>query len=106
MNKFMRILVFFDLPVVTTKERKAAAKFRKFLLKDGYHMIQWSVYSRICNGTDAVAMHKSRLNQNLPERGSVRMLTLTEKQYESIEVLLGEKTFDDTPESIELINIF
>ncbi len=99
MNKFMRILVFFDLPVITAKERKAATKFRNFLLKDGYHMVQWSVYSRICNGTDAVAMHKSRLNQNLPEKGSVRMLTLTEKQYESIEVLLGTKTFDDESES-------
>ena len=106
MNKFMRILVFFDLPVVTAKERKAATKFRNFLVKDGYHMVQWSVYSRICNGTDAIAMHKSRLNQNLPEKGSVRMLTLTEKQYESIEVLLGQKTFDDASESTELINIF
>ena len=56
MNKFMRIVVFFDLPVVTAKEKKAAAKFRKFLIKDGYNMMQWSVYSRICNGTDSVAM--------------------------------------------------
>ena len=55
MNKFMRIVVFFDLPVVTAKEKKAAAKFRKFLIKDGYNMMQWSVYSRICNGTDSVA---------------------------------------------------
>ena len=99
-------MVFFDLPVVTAKERKSATKFRSFLLKDGYHMVQWSVYSRICNGTDAIAMHKSRLQQNLPEKGSVRVLTLTEKQYESIEVLLGEKTFDDTSSSTELINIF
>lgn len=100
------MLVFFDLPVITAKEKKAAAKFRKFLLKDGYHMIQWSVYSRLCNGMDAVAMHEQRLKQNLPEKGSVRLLTLTEKQYESIDVLLGTKTFDDSPESTELINIF
>ena len=79
MNKFMRIVVFFDLPVVTAKEKKAAAKFRKFLIKDGYNMMQWSVYSRICNGTDSVAMHRQRLKQNLPENGSVRALTLTEK---------------------------
>ena len=72
MNKFMRIVVFFDLPVVTAKEKKAAAKFRKFLIKDGYNMMQWSVYSRICNGTDSVAMHRQRLKQNLPENGSVR----------------------------------
>lgn len=106
MNKFMRLLVFFDLPVVSPSEKKAAAKFRRFLLKDGYHMIQWSVYSRICNGTDAIAMHEARLKQNLPKRGSVRVLTLTEKQYESIEVLLGEKTFDDDSDSTELLNIF
>lgn len=106
MNKFMRMLVFFDLPVVTAKDRKAAVKFRNFLLKDGYHMMQWSVYSRICNGTDSVAMHQQRLKQNLPEKGSVRLLTLTEKQYESIDVLLGTKTFEDTPASVELLNIF
>ena len=53
----MRMLVFFDLPVVTAKEKKDAAKFRKFLLKDGYNMVQWSVYSRICNGMDAVLIH-------------------------------------------------
>ena len=91
MNRFMRIVVFFDLPVVTAKEKKAAAKFRKFLIKDGYNMMQWSVYSRICNGTDSVAMHRQRLKQ---------------KQFESIDVLLGEKTFADSPESTELINIF
>lgn len=106
MNKFMRMLVFFDLPVVTTKERKAAVKFRNFLLKDGYHMMQWSVYSRICNGMDAVKMHEQRIKLNLPERGSVRLLTLTEKQFESMDVLLGTKTFDDTSGSSELLNIF
>ena len=68
MNKFMRIVVFFDLPVVTAKEKKAAAKFRKFLIKDGYNMMQWSVYSRICNGTDSVAMHRQRLKQKNDSR--------------------------------------
>ena len=106
MNKFMRILVFFDLPVITKREKGTAAKFRQFLLKDGYNMIQWSVYSRVCNGMDSVAMHKARLQQNLPSKGSVRMLTLTEKQYESMEIMLGTKTFDDTPESIELMDVF
>lgn len=100
------MLVFFDLPVVTAKERKAAAKFRKFLLKDGYYMMQWSVYSRLCNGTDSIAMHEQRLKQNLPEKGSIRLLTLTEKQYESIDVLLGTKTFEDSTESTELLNVF
>lgn len=100
------MIVFFDLPVMTAKERKAAAKFRNFLLKDGYHMVQFSVYSRICNGMDAVEKHQIRLNLNLPEKGAVRLLTITEKQYESIQVLLGNKTFEDSGESTELLNVF
>ena len=57
----MRILIFFDLPVGSAKERKAATKFRQFLLKDGYYMVQYSVYARVCNGTDAVEKHRIRL---------------------------------------------
>ena len=60
-NRLMRILVFFDLPVKTKAERSAAAKFRNFLLMDGYHMVQLSVYVRICCGMDSVAAHKRRL---------------------------------------------
>ena len=99
-------MVFFDLPVKTKKERREAARFRNFLLTDGYHMIQYSVYARVCNGVDAVEKHRARIKNNLPDNGSVRLLVITEKQYESIEVLLGTKTFDDSSESVELINIF
>lgn len=106
MNKFMRILVFFDLPVVKDRDRKTAAKFRRFLIKEGYVMVQWSVYSRLCNGMDSVEMHKQRLKQNLPQKGSVRCLLLTEKQYSSIDVLLGTASFHDMDEATELINIF
>lgn len=106
MNKFMRVIVFFDLPVIKEKDRKAAAKFRRFLVKEGYTMVQWSVYSRICNGMDSVELHKQRLRQNLPSKGSVRCLVLTEKQYGSIDIMLGIPTFHDTDESTELINIF
>ena len=84
MNKFMRMLVFFDIPVKTKRERRIAAAFRNFLLKDGYHMVQYSVYARVCNGMDAVQKHRSRLNTALPENGSVRLLVITEKQYETI----------------------
>lgn len=105
-SKFMRILVMFDLPVMEPYQRKAAAKFRNFLLKDGYLMIQFSVYSRICNGTDAVEKHEMRLKANLPKEGSIRMLTLTEKQYESIKILIGEQVFDDKIDSDELTDFF
>lgn len=55
----MRMIVFFDLPVQTKTERRHATAFRNFLLKDGYHMLQFSVYARVCNGNDAVKKHES-----------------------------------------------
>ena len=82
----MRILVFFDLPVKTREERRAATKVRNFLLMDGYHMVQFSVYARICNGADSVEAHKLRLASAVPSKGSVRMLVITEKQYNNIQL--------------------
>ena len=106
MNKFMRILVFFDLPVKTAKERREATRFRKFLLQDGYYMLQYSVYVRVCNGNDAVKKHKIRLYNNLPDNGSVRLLSITEKQYESIEILLGKFSEADMSFQSEQLSIF
>lgn len=106
MNKFMRILIFFDLPVKTAAQRREAARFRNFLLNDGYHMLQYSVYARVCNGADAVEKHRARVRQILPDNGSIRMLTITERQYESIEILLGRLTAADDPEQMEQLSIF
>lgn len=106
MNKFMRILVFFDLPVKTPAERRNAARFRSFLLNDGYHMIQYSVYARVCNGADAVQKHRERLKAALPDNGSIRMLVITEKQYESIEILLGKLSQADESFPCEQLSIF
>ena len=97
MSKFMRMIVFFDLPVTTAAERKAATRFRNFLLKDGYYMVQFSVYSRVCNGNDAVEKHSKRLKANLPKNGSIRLLTITEKQYQKMSILLGEISVNDKP---------
>lgn len=91
MHKFMRILVFFDLPVKTKKERRVATQFRNFLIKDGYYMLQYSVYVRLCNGIDSVNIHKERLKLGVPNNGSIRVLTVTEKQYDNIDILLGKK---------------
>ena len=102
----MRILIFFDLPVKTAAERSAAARFRSFLLNDGYHMLQYSVYARVCNGMDAVEKHRVRVRKNIPANGSIRMLTITEKQYEAIEILLGRLTEADDPCQTEQLTIF
>lgn len=85
-------MVFYDLPVVTPREKKIYTRFRRFLLRDGYDMIQFSVYARICNGQDAVNKHVTRLMASLPEAGCVRCMQVTEKQFTEIMVLVGEKT--------------
>jgi len=87
----MRLVVFFDLPVVTKPARRRYAQFRRFLLNDGYDMIQFSVYARICNGQDAVNRHTFLLAANVPELGSVRYMQVTEKQFANIQVLAGKK---------------
>lgn len=94
-RRYMRMLVFFDLPVVTKIERRAYTLFRRFLLNDGYDMIQFSVYGRIVNGRDAETKHMQRLVSNLPPNGSVRMLTVTEKQYASTKLLVGLPLFQE-----------
>ena len=69
-------------------------------------MLQYSVYARVCNGMDAVEKHRQRVRQNLPDNGSVRLMVITEKQYESIEVLLGKLTEADDKFQCEQLTIF
>lgn len=106
MNKFMRMMVFFDLPVKTKQQRSVATRFRNFLLKDGYHMVQYSLYARVCNGEDAVEKHEKRLRNGLPANGSVRLLVVTEKQYEAIRVLVGERTVQERRPDDEQLSFF
>ncbi len=87
----MRLIVFFDLPVATKTERKIYAEFRRFLLNDGYYMIQFSVYGRLCNNSEDVGKHETRLIANAPQSGSIRTLAVTEKQYAGIKILSGKK---------------
>jgi CRISPR-associated protein Cas2 len=94
-KRFMRMMVFFDLPVVTKAERRAYTVFRRFLLNDGYEMIQFSVYGRILVGSDGQEKHFRRLIDHLPPEGSVRCLTLTEKQFASMKLLVGLPLFHE-----------
>ena len=106
MSRFMRVIVMFDLPVKTAAQRKVATKFRKFLLEDGYHMVQFSIYARVCNGTDAVEKHKKRLYLSAPPNGSVRMLVVTEKQYQSIEIVVGALINEKPEPKYEQMSLF
>ena len=88
--RILWLFVFFDLPVKTKPERRAATQFRNFLKDDGYMMLQYSVYARACRGEDAVEKHVGRVIKRLPRAGSVRTLQVTERQYGRMRLLLGE----------------
>ncbi len=87
----MYLFVMFDLPVGTKAERKAASQFRTFLKKDGYDMMQFSVYSRICRGQNAVEKHIKRLKSIVPTNGGIRVLQITDKQYARMLILAGKQ---------------
>ncbi len=82
--RLMWILVTFDLPVETKKQRKAAHDFRMFLLDQGFEMSQFSNYLRFCNGKEQFDAYVRRIERNLPERGHVFVFQFTDRQYENI----------------------
>lgn len=89
--KFMWLFVFFDLPTKSKKDRKKYTIFRKFLLNDGFMMMQFSVYARICKGDDSIDTHKKRVRDKIPNRGHIRMISITDLQYSKMETLIGEE---------------
>ncbi|MHB1232407.1 MAG: CRISPR-associated endonuclease Cas2 [Burkholderiales bacterium] len=94
-RRYMRLLVFFDLPVTTREKRRIYTIFRRFLIQDGYDMIQWSVYGRMVNGADDAEKHLKRLADNLPKEGSIRCLQVSEKQFASMRLLVGTRNFQE-----------
>lgn len=91
----MRMMVMFDLPTKTRAEKRAYTVFRRFLLNDGYDMIQYSIYGRVLQSGDSEAKHFNRLIASLPPEGSVRSLTVTEKQFASMKLLVGMPLFQE-----------
>ena len=100
------LVIAFDLPVGTPKQRKAAADFRKFLLHDGYQMAPFSVYARACVSFARQETHLERLKKNLPPEGSVRAIFVTRAQWKRSFVIQGspasEQGAEDLPEQIQL----
>lgn len=86
----MRIIVFFDLPATTQKNLVEYGKFRKFLIKNGFIMLQESIYSKLVINRSSLSLVKKKIKDNLPSSGNVQLLEITEKQYASIEYLRGE----------------
>ena len=89
--RIMWMMVMFDLPVTSKKERKAATGFRTFLLDKGFSMAQYSVYMRFCAGKEQVETRLRQIERNLPNTGQVHVITITDKQYEKIIVFDGRK---------------
>lgn len=92
--RVMWILVLFDLPTETKKDRKAATDFRKRLQKDGFTMFQFSIYVRHCASSENASVHIKRVKSFLPNKGNVGILCITDKQFGAIELYHGEKPIE------------
>lgn len=99
----MWLLVLFDLPVTKPHQRSAATRFRNYLLKDGYIMLQFSVYARVCNGDEAAQKHVKRIQDHLPEEGSIRAIQVTDQQYSRMKILLGNLPPEEATGSGQLL---
>lgn len=87
----MWIMAMFDLPTDTKAARRAYTLFRKGLLKDGFCKMQYSVYTRHCASEENASVHISRVEQMVPKDGEVRILQITDRQYERMRVFWGKR---------------
>ena len=87
----MRVMVFFDLPTLTSMDKREYRQFRKFLINRGFVMVQQSVYSKLALNQTAAKNIVASVKRNSPVEGVVQMLVVTEKQYGKMEYVIGEK---------------
>ena len=92
--RFMRVVVFFDLPVLTESNRREYRTFRKFLIKSGFMMVQESVYCKLAQNSSVADIMVDNIKKNKPPEGLVQVLRVTEKQYNKMDFIVGEKTGD------------
>lgn len=90
-QRFMRLFVFFDLPTNTKKQRRAATQFRNMLIKEAFTMLQFSIYVRVCKGQEIVNKYIEKLEDNIPKEGNIRVMQVTDKQYERMKILIGDE---------------
>ena len=88
-DRVMRTIVFFDLPNVYSKDKRNYNRFRKFLINEGFIMMQESVYSKLTLNNVQSNFLEDRIRKNAPSKGIIQMLTVTEKQYANIEYVIG-----------------
>lgn len=100
-NRYMRLLVFFDLPVETALQRKEYRLFRKRLIKEGYLMLQQSVYAKLVVNEGSAAAEIVRLRKYRPPAGLVQILKVTEKQFATMTYITGTRTSYDEVDTME-----
>ncbi len=88
--RYMRVIVFFDLPTITTKDRREYRRFRNFLINEGFVMMQESIYSKIALNNTTAGFIKSKVRKNKVKGGLIQLMVVTEKQFSSIEYVAGE----------------
>lgn len=101
-DKWMYLMVMFDLPVKTKEQVKRANQFRTFLKRNGYVMLNFSVYTRFIKSLDYSEKHEKLLTANLPKNGNIRSLLVTERQFKRMKFLVGERTLQDESLSNQL----
>jgi CRISPR-associated protein Cas2 len=101
----MRLICMFDLPVDTETEKRAYRDFRKNLIKMGFVMMQYSVYVRTCPSREYMQRVESKLKKIIPISGNVRLLEITEKQYNDMKILVGSKSAKESAVSSERLII-
>lgn len=100
----MWVMVLFDLPTESKKERRDASLFRKKLLADGFMMFQFSIYMRFCQSIENAEVHTKRVKLSLPEKGKVGIFAITDKQFGKMEIFHGVKRSPEreVPQQLEL----
>src|ERR1700710_2130018 len=95
--RILWILVFFDLPTETKRERQIYSRFRKDIMKDGFGMFQFSMYLRHCSSRENADVHIKRVKKILPPKGHVGIMCVTDKQFGMMEIFHGQKTVTAAP---------
>ncbi|WP_240743142.1 CRISPR-associated endonuclease Cas2 [Ilyomonas limi] len=103
--RIMWVLVHFDLPTETKKERKAYTEFRKKIMQDGFQMFQFSMYIRHCSSKENAEVHMKRVKKILPAKGHIGILCITDKQFGMMEIYHGKENVK-APGTIQQLEMF
>ena len=102
----MRMIVFFDLPMNSKKKVRTYTQFRKFLIKSGFSMMQFSIYCKVFNNVEVAQAYLKILKKNVPMQGQIRIMIVTEKQYNDIEIIIGGKSKQEEKITIDPFVLF